>query len=72
MAVINPECPGGCCPGRECDGGMVRTAIFDEDTNRWVPVDYICRTCNGDNHTRECIEECEAAWDRFYSDDAPR
>lgn len=67
MAVLNPMCRGGCCPATHpdfgpCDNGMIRGAIFDEDTNRWVPTDWHCRTCDGTGHTDKCLANAESDW----------
>ncbi|MFD3514839.1 hypothetical protein [Streptomyces sp. NPDC058657] len=52
-----PNCPV-CCA--QCDDhGYIRDAVFDEDTNRLVPVDYRC-DCRGPR-ARPCFD-CELAY----------
>jgi hypothetical protein len=63
--ILSTVCRGGCCGYRHpqfgpCDNGMIRGAIFDEDTNRWVEADWYCRTCDGKGHTDKCLETLEA------------
>lgn len=56
------DCKDGCCTFvhpifGNCDRGMIRGAVFDDELNQWVPVDSICRQCNGDGHTQACLTE---------------
>jgi len=44
-----------CCP--DCDPiGYVRDAVFDEDTKRLVPLDYLCRS---GNHLQDWGDICD-------------
>lgn len=70
---ISPYCRG-CCTYRDpefgdCDGGMIRGAIFDEDTHSWEPTDWTCRGCDGTGHTAECLAQHEAHWEAFYAEE---
>ena len=71
--ILSPICRGGCCPYRhpdfgDCDNGMIRGAVFDEDTNRWVPTDWTCRKCDGTGHTKKCLKTHEARLDAYYAE----
>ncbi|MFB7867315.1 hypothetical protein [Streptomyces sp. NPDC056069] len=41
-----------CVETCSCDRGYIRDAVFDEDTRKTVPVDYICQDCKG----AQCID----------------
>jgi hypothetical protein len=47
---------------------MVRSARWDEDTQRWVPVDYGCQACDRTGHTRACLATLERDTERFYAE----
>ncbi|GAA2770430.1 hypothetical protein [Streptomyces showdoensis] len=35
-----------------CDRGYIRDAVLDEDTGKSIPIDYLCRKCDG----TQCID----------------
>ncbi|MET8411913.1 hypothetical protein ABZV34_28080 [Streptomyces sp. NPDC005195] len=41
MACVNA------CP---CDRGYIRDAVYDEDTGKSVPRDYVCGNCGGNQY----------------------
>ena len=47
MTARHGQTPAPTCGPHSCDGQRHYTAVWDDDTGRWVPVDYFCPLNDG-------------------------